>query len=93
MGATTRRLPVYAHPVPEHLGVGSYEDSMRSVKAIAPVAPPSRAGAGGPAMRFKMQFKALLLSSVPSDQGRVFIVSFFVAAKPDDPEPEARKAG
>lgn len=78
MGATTRRLPVYAHPVPEHLGVGSYEDSMRSVKAIAPVAPPSRAGAGGPAMRFKMQFKALLLSSVPSDQGRVFIVSFFV---------------
>ena len=34
-GATTRRLPLYEHPVPEHLGYGSYEDSMRSVKAVS----------------------------------------------------------
>ena len=75
--AVTRRLPVYEHPVPEHLGYGTYEDSMRSVRAIAPHAPPSRSG-GANHLRFKMQFRAELLSTLPSDQGRIFIISFFV---------------
>lgn len=73
---TTREVPLYAHAIPEHVGIGSYEDSLRSVKAIAPEAPPSRSGDYF-ALRFKLQFKAKLLSATKSDQARVFIVSFF----------------
>jgi len=73
---TTRELPQYEHQVPDWLGYGSYEDSMRSVKAIAPQAPPSASGNSN-ALRFKLQFKAKLLSAIPSDQMRIFIVSFF----------------
>ena len=73
---TTRKIPAYQHPIPQHLGIGSYEDSLRSVKAIAPEAPPSRSGDNG-ALRFKLQFKAKLISTAPSDQARVFILSFF----------------
>ena len=46
-------------------------------RKIAPHAPPSRAG-GAARLRFKMQFRAAMLSPVPSDAGRLFIVSFFV---------------
>ena len=73
---TTREVPVYQHPVPEHIGIGSYEDSLRSVKDIAPKAPPSTAQKAG-ALRFKLQFKAKLLSAAPSDQSRVFIITYF----------------
>lgn len=69
-------VPLYEHVIPEHVGIGSYEDSLRSVKAIAPEAPPSRSGNSG-ALRFKLQFKAKLISRTKNDQSRSFIVSFF----------------
>jgi hypothetical protein len=69
-------IPNYKHEIPEHSGIGSYEDSMRSVKAIAPEAPPS-GSSNSKALRFKLQFKARLLSNIASDQTRTFIVSYF----------------
>lgn len=72
-------LPKVQHSIPEWMGYGSYEDSMRSVREIQPKVPPH--GPAGPmdrkALRFKLQFKAKLLSDLPSDGGRVFILSFY----------------
>jgi hypothetical protein len=69
-------MPVYEHAIPEHQGIGSYEDSMRSVRAIAPEAPPAGTSDAN-ALRFKLQFKAKLLSNVPSDKTRAFIITYF----------------
>jgi len=73
---TTRQIPKYEHAIPEHTGIGSYEDTLRSVKAIMPKAPPGLAG-NDIALRFKLQFKAVLLTSIAADKTREFIVSFF----------------
>lgn len=70
------KLPVYRHPIPEHVGYGSHEDSMRSVKNITPKAPPGASGVNTN-LRYKLQFKGKLVSSIPSDQTREFIISFF----------------
>ena len=72
-------LPTIKHPVPGYLGLGSFEDSMRSVRDIQPVVPPyGPAGKQDPqALKAKLQFKAKLISSAPSDRGREFILTFF----------------
>jgi hypothetical protein len=77
---TSKEIPTYDHVIPEHSGYGSFEDSMRSVRSIAPEAPPSRSGARN-SLRFKLQFRGRLISATPSDASRDFIVTFFCEVK------------
>ena len=51
------RFPTINHPVPAYLGIGSFEDSMRSVRDIQPKVPPyGPAGKEDPqALKAKLQ--------------------------------------
>lgn len=72
----SREIPIFEHAIPPHSGIGSHEDSMRSVRSIAPQAPPGRSQSAS-SLRFKLSFKAKLISAIPADTSREFIITFF----------------
>lgn len=67
------------HPIPPHTGFGSEEDSMLSVKFLNPHGKLHEYVTD----KFKrdkhiLRYKAVLVSPVPSDMERTFIISFFL---------------
>ena len=67
------------HPIPPHNGFGSEEDSMLNVKFLDPNGKIHEYVSD----KFKrdkhiLRFNAKLISSVPSDEERTFIISFFL---------------
>lgn len=66
------------HPIPPHNGIGSEEDSLLSVYFLNPQAKIRDMIKMFKSDKHILRFNAKLISSIPSDSERKFIVSFFV---------------
>jgi hypothetical protein len=66
------------HPIPSHTGFGSEEDSLLSVYFLHPEAHIKDVNKMFKNDKHTLRFNAKLISSIPSDTERRFIVSFFV---------------
>lgn len=66
------------HPIPPHNGFGSEEDSLLSVYFLNPQAKIRDMIKMFKSDKHILRFNAKLISSIPSDTERKFIVSFFV---------------
>jgi hypothetical protein len=66
------------HPIPPHNGFGSEEDSLRNVISLNPSSKIKYFSKMFRSDKHILRFNAKLISPVPSDSERKFIVSFFV---------------
>ncbi len=66
------------HPIPPHNGLGSEEDSLLSVYFLNPKAKIKDMIKMFKSDKHILRFNAKLISSLPSDAERKFIISFFV---------------
>jgi hypothetical protein len=66
------------HPIPPHNGLGSEEDSLLSVYFLQPKAPSKDMEKMFKNEKHILRFNAKMISSIPADSERHFIVSFFV---------------
>jgi len=66
------------HPIPPHTGIGSEEDSLLSVYFLKPKATLKDMEKMFKSDKHVLRFNAKLISSLPADSERKFIVSVFV---------------
>lgn len=66
------------HPIPPHTtGIGSEEDSLLSVYQLRPIAKITNMNKMFKSDKHILRFNARLISQIPSDAERKFLISFF----------------